>query len=1084
MDTPHASVPFEKLLAHRRWVEALARRLAHDEASSDDAVQRTWMAAIENPPRESDRARGWLSRVVRNFVGEERRAAARRRSREAVVARTEAVPGPEAAVLRGEAHRRVVEAVMALPEPYRTPVLLHYFEGLGVREVAARMDVPHDTAKTRLRRGVERLRAALSDDHLPVWLPLLATPTTSSVPSDAPTPIRTGRSGSGLLGGTIVTTKMTMAVAAALLVLALIATVAIVREGANDPHRGPSDTAEIDLEAHARTREHASGANDDAGTGPASGDSLPPPVDLDAADRMRDLHGRVVDEAGLPVAGAAVETSMRPLQLLDPYNVHGRESDVPGPSVRSAVDGTFLVRLAPGDVVWMRVSAKGFVPVELPLRNAGERVTVELSRGVGLDLVVTGRSGEAVSGVPLVVLRVLDGDWTLRREATSGADGRAKIDQLPAGSRLWVAPGLTAVRRFDPVELVLPATGRVALELSVADAAPALRGRVVEQDGRGIAGAKIRFRTDPSMSELESDADGGFSFPVCAVAEEWPIEATAPDGRSAAAPAADGVVLCMARGAWLSGEVRGSDGRALAHAAVAALGVHSKTRPMVRSAAFATTDAAGRFELKGIAAELTHVLVIDGADRARYVRQLAATDGMDLGVIELAPPHALQGRVLFADDAPVARARIELTLQSPSILDEPMYRVASQVRYSDDLGRFRFEGVLAGRYSVRFGGEGVPRMVQEVDATTDADTDVVLRMPPVRRLTVTVVDSARAPLSGVLVSVGARVPGSGQTNTHATTAADGVATLLVAQATGSMVSLSLSPVPGGPFVRPDPTPMPDDADALAIVVPRGVELDGRLVGQDGAPVAGGEVRVQQEGRPDRPVVCGADGRFAEIVALDAPVSIVFEGVLIDRHRLRHTVPLRASMTGIAPGTRGVELRCETARGSLVVRIVDPDGQPVAGAQFYYGAADDSGRNALRFAATGAGGEVRLDNLSPVEHNVGTQIDSAHGWYASEGARVPADGRTVTLTYRRARLIEGEVIATDGTAVAGLEAQARADDRLVCGNPVAADGTFRLMVPGDDRRVLELVVMGRSLVDGAVRVGPDDKGRLRLVLKPK
>jgi RNA polymerase sigma-70 factor (ECF subfamily) len=152
----------ETLLAERVWVERLARSLVADDATAADLVQQTWLAAIESPPRSSPR--GWLARVVRNAAFQSHRAASRRAAHESAAPPRAPEPSPAETVARAEAHRRVVDAVMALDEPYRTAVLLRFFEGLESADVARRTGVPVETARTRIKRALALLRGRLDRD--------------------------------------------------------------------------------------------------------------------------------------------------------------------------------------------------------------------------------------------------------------------------------------------------------------------------------------------------------------------------------------------------------------------------------------------------------------------------------------------------------------------------------------------------------------------------------------------------------------------------------------------------------------------------------------------------------------------------------------------------------------------------------------------------------------------------------------------------------------------------------------------------------------------------------------------------------
>ncbi len=169
--TPSSPTPaptparIEALLAHREWVRALARSLVRDESSVDDVVQQTWQAALENPPSKLGAARAWLGSVVRRTVLDSQRRHVRRQRREHGVARPEGLPATADVVARAEIDRAVVNSVSELPEPYRTTLLLRFYDGLPPRDVAARMNIPVETVRARVRRGLERVRVGLDGRH-------------------------------------------------------------------------------------------------------------------------------------------------------------------------------------------------------------------------------------------------------------------------------------------------------------------------------------------------------------------------------------------------------------------------------------------------------------------------------------------------------------------------------------------------------------------------------------------------------------------------------------------------------------------------------------------------------------------------------------------------------------------------------------------------------------------------------------------------------------------------------------------------------------------------------------------------------
>ncbi len=63
---------------------------------------------------------------------------------------TEAAPDPATTLQRAAAHKRVVDTLFALPEPYHTAVLLRYFEGVDAHQIAAQIGRPVATVRTQL----------------------------------------------------------------------------------------------------------------------------------------------------------------------------------------------------------------------------------------------------------------------------------------------------------------------------------------------------------------------------------------------------------------------------------------------------------------------------------------------------------------------------------------------------------------------------------------------------------------------------------------------------------------------------------------------------------------------------------------------------------------------------------------------------------------------------------------------------------------------------------------------------------------------------------------------------------------------
>jgi RNA polymerase sigma-70 factor (ECF subfamily) len=152
---------FHELYRHAAWARRLARALVSDGSSADDLVQDAWLASLQHPPQAGRAAKPWLGRVVRNAFRQSARSDTRRANRELVRAAPEPLPGPDALVERLDTQRALAEEIGQLEEPFRTTLLLCFFEDLKPAEIARRQGLPGSTVRWRLMRALEDLRGRL-----------------------------------------------------------------------------------------------------------------------------------------------------------------------------------------------------------------------------------------------------------------------------------------------------------------------------------------------------------------------------------------------------------------------------------------------------------------------------------------------------------------------------------------------------------------------------------------------------------------------------------------------------------------------------------------------------------------------------------------------------------------------------------------------------------------------------------------------------------------------------------------------------------------------------------------------------------
>ena len=154
---------------HRAAVWRFIRRSVKDAAATDDVFQECWsrVVAYRESYRPEARFATWLFRIAHNCCMDHWRKSGRREARETVdeeavaIAADESSAGPLAAALAGEARERLVTALGRLPQEQRAAFLLYVEGGLSVTEIAETTGVNAETAKSRLRYAVARLKQAL-----------------------------------------------------------------------------------------------------------------------------------------------------------------------------------------------------------------------------------------------------------------------------------------------------------------------------------------------------------------------------------------------------------------------------------------------------------------------------------------------------------------------------------------------------------------------------------------------------------------------------------------------------------------------------------------------------------------------------------------------------------------------------------------------------------------------------------------------------------------------------------------------------------------------------------------------------------
>ncbi len=171
---------FETLVrGHVDRCYAIALRILGDPHDAEEVAQDAFVRAYHalasyEPERIRElRLRGWLATIVANL--------ARNRLRRHHPPTTPLAPlvevglepvaddatDPETLAGRRVDRDELAEAILALPERYRLPIVLRHVDDLSYEDIAAALDRPVGTVKAQVHRGLAILRHTLTQQHDP-----------------------------------------------------------------------------------------------------------------------------------------------------------------------------------------------------------------------------------------------------------------------------------------------------------------------------------------------------------------------------------------------------------------------------------------------------------------------------------------------------------------------------------------------------------------------------------------------------------------------------------------------------------------------------------------------------------------------------------------------------------------------------------------------------------------------------------------------------------------------------------------------------------------------------------------------------
>ncbi|MFN0023802.1 MAG: RNA polymerase sigma factor [Parvularculaceae bacterium] len=154
-----------------RWEVRLFRhawRLIGDAEEARDIAQDAWASIASGLRRLDDSAAfsAFAFRIVTRRAADSIRRSKRLRATRAAFAadpsaRAATIETPDASVTAARLNR----ALAGLPPDQRAAIALFYLEDMSIAEIAAALDVPAGTVKTRLMAARDKLKVALGSDE-------------------------------------------------------------------------------------------------------------------------------------------------------------------------------------------------------------------------------------------------------------------------------------------------------------------------------------------------------------------------------------------------------------------------------------------------------------------------------------------------------------------------------------------------------------------------------------------------------------------------------------------------------------------------------------------------------------------------------------------------------------------------------------------------------------------------------------------------------------------------------------------------------------------------------------------------------
>lgn len=153
---------------HLQFLYNVALKYSGTPYDAEDLVQETMYTAYRkfSQLREESKCRSWLFMILRSHFLKERRQAVKRPYLDDGDGYLKNVPADKSKdsleILEKKVDKEEVNKVLsAIPEKFRSPLILYYMDDMTYQEIAEYLDIPIGTVMSRLARGKKHMKNEL-----------------------------------------------------------------------------------------------------------------------------------------------------------------------------------------------------------------------------------------------------------------------------------------------------------------------------------------------------------------------------------------------------------------------------------------------------------------------------------------------------------------------------------------------------------------------------------------------------------------------------------------------------------------------------------------------------------------------------------------------------------------------------------------------------------------------------------------------------------------------------------------------------------------------------------------------------------